>query len=174
MSVTIETDFSQVTIAAGVPRRVNRSPFKLREVVEGFSINKTFISEKKQEEYYKSAIKEDTGWLMYLCCLNDMETGRLIAANIVACYSEKYNYRAIWQNLGNSENVKAAHFPHLVVIDGLFDDSPAYRRDRVYDLMTYHHDRPETSIIVIGKTQSPSYMSKVIGLRPNFALQVTG
>lgn len=167
----IETEFSQRVIAHGVPRRVNRKPFNIRDVIDSFTL-KNFIAEKKQVEYYNTMLTADTGWISYICCTNDTLTGRLIAANVVAAY-DKENRRSVWQNLGNNEIVRSGHFPHLVVIDGYFDDSPSFRRDRIYDLMTYHHDRPETSIIVVGKTTSPSYMSKVLGIRPNFALLVT-
>src|SRR5690554_5976244 len=93
----IETDFSQRTIAAGVPRRVNRDPFKLRDVLESYTLGK-FISEKKQVEYYNAMLTKDTGWITFVCCTNDTMTGRLIAANVVAYYDHKYKYRSAWQN----------------------------------------------------------------------------
>jgi len=155
----------------GLPYRLQGgSGFDLKSNLKNYNVGEDkIVSTKKQFENYKIACEDAPGWLMYVCANSILDRAKHVAANIMQNYFSK-SQSVHW--LTNVDTVKNISFSQLklVIIDALFFDSSAYRRDKIYEIINYNCNVPNLSVLVIGQNTDPLAMANQLGMKPNLSV----
>lgn len=169
--INLDTSYTPLLHSLGLPFRLSgKKKFPLKTVISQYQINEEkIISTKKQIDNYRIAANDEPGWIMYVCANGIIDNARHVAANLMDIYYRR-GLKPHW--LASVDNIKGVNFSQLrlVVIDALFFDSSAYRRDKIYEIINYNCNVPKQSIIVIGQNTDPLAMSSQLGMKPNLAI----
>ena len=169
----IRSDYSKILHSFGLPFRFSgEREFDLKKNLLTYQVSETRIMDtRKQVRVFDTACEADPGWLMYVCANGVIDKARQVAANIMQSYFER-DMKACWlTNFDTIKDLKLATM-NLLVIDALFFDSSAYRRDKVYEIINYNCNVPKLSVLVVGQNSDPILMANQLGLKPNMAMML--
>lgn len=169
----IPTQYNAMLHSYGLPYRLgNGRSFSLLKALKTYEISDDkIVLPKKQESFYKTACKSDTGWTMFICGETFLDRPKHIAANIMQSYFER-DLKTRWLTSFSPKAFEKIKFYELklVVIDALFFDSSNYHRDRIYEVINYNANVPDLSLIVVGKHTDPIAMGLQLGMRFDMGL----
>jgi len=167
----IEIRYHVLLNSFGLPVRLHHGrPFSFSKSVKSFQLGEDkVVSPTKQQVFFNTCCKDQSGWLLYICSDQFLDKPKHIAANIMQAYFER-DLRVRW--LTSFDKLDKIRFNELklVVIDSLFHDSSSYKRDKIYETINYHANKTDLSLIVIGKHADPIELGLQLGMRPDFAI----
>lgn len=167
----IDVRYSLLLHSYGLPYRLqNGRSFRISTALKTFTIGEEkVVNVSKQVKYFDMACKEEPGWTMYVCAEHFLEKPKHIAANVMQHYFER-DLKSIWLTSFEKLDKIKFHKTNLVIIDALFFDTSAFRRDKIYETINHHCNNSNLSLIVIGKHTDPMAMASQLGMRPDFGL----
>lgn len=169
--VDLRFDYHPLLHSMGLPFRLNGGrKFDLAKSLISIPLGEdNIVNTRTQRSHLSSALRDDPGWLMYVCAQGVVEKPKHIAANVAQRYFER-DLKLRWlTHFDGFERVSFAGLS-LVVVDTLFFDTSAYRRDKIYEMINHKCNIEDLSVLVIGQHTSPLDMARQLGMRPDLMM----
>lgn len=168
--VEIFTTYDPILHRRGLPYRMNGSNFPLKANTVTYRISDSRVfGASAMDKHFRIACKDDPGWLMYILGYYSLDKARHVAANIMSYYHRR-GLLTKWIT-GVDDKFRNDYETNLYILDALFDDDNPYRRSLYYDTLQ-KMDGPDTSAIVLARSDDPGKFIKYLGLKPHLLVHV--
>lgn len=174
----------------GVPRALIRSTqFDLAKMLQPIELDKTLIRTKQQIDWFRTLFKETpiepriivvySADYFYLARAFGLLLFWRYLENSLNYPHEFANSAPFWHwlSLGYKDRLleaeeKGEHSaPNLLLLDGLYDDMPATKVDKVHDILQIFCDRPV--MLVLHTKDAYNYCIDRLGGRPNILFNLS-